>query len=341
MLVVCGHAIQQLAGLDNRTALNLCVERFIISFHMPIFMLISGYLLHRSLQRHKQESEILRQRCRMFAYPILTLAIIRFLRWQLPHTTWSSFPTVFLHTLLNTLWFFWALLIITALVCMVHKWLRDNWGGHFMLIGLTLCLPNVYPLRAYVHLLPVFLLGYALATCREIINQGTCADRGMPSIGRLKFEFRGWMLITLMVVCAVAFLCMFPHFGYDDMIYFSRYSLIDSQHLGEDVKRDLLRFGIGVSGSLLTITALHWAIWLRLLRGKSLLWLTKIGRMTFGIYVFQDLLLLVFAPAGRLLNSNYYLINATASFLLLFTLAVWLTHTATKHKWASRLFLGI
>lgn len=339
MLVVLGHAIQQLAGLDNRTALDLGIERFIISFHMPLFMLISGYLLHHSLQRH-EESDIIKHRCRMFAYPILTLAVIRFLRWHLPHTSWSSFPTTFLHTLLNTLWFFWGLLIITALVCMVHKWLKGNWWGYFILIGLTLCLPNIYPLRAYVHLLPVFLLGYAVAACRARLQQGTRTERNLPTIGRLCHAFRGWMPVTVLVVSAGAFLWMFPFFGYDDMIYFSRYSLLGSQHLGDDVKRDLLRFGIGVSGSLLMITALHLVIRFRVLKGKSLSWLTKVGRMTFGIYVFQDLLLLVFAPAAKLLNSNYYILNATVSFLLLFYLAVWLTHTARKHPLASRLFLG-
>lgn len=59
ILVVWGHALQQYSGLDNHTALNSWVERFLISFHMPLFMLISGYLFYFSLQRHT-ESEIVK-----------------------------------------------------------------------------------------------------------------------------------------------------------------------------------------------------------------------------------------------------------------------------------------
>ena len=105
ILVVWGHALQQYSGLDQYTTINLWMERFLISFHMPLFMLISGYLFYFSLQRHT-ESDIVKVRFRMFILPILTMSVIRFLRHNLKHFSLSNlwdFPL----TLPNTLWFFW------------------------------------------------------------------------------------------------------------------------------------------------------------------------------------------------------------------------------------------
>lgn len=165
VLVVLGHTIQQYAGLDNRTALDLGFERSIVSFHMPLFMLVSGYLFYFSLQRHS-ELDIVKKRIKMFAFPILTMAVIKHLRGNISHFELTSFVKDFPTSLFNSLWFFWAMIIIILFVCIVHKYFKNHWAGYLTAIVVTLSLPNVYPLRAYVHLLPVFLLGYAAASDR-------------------------------------------------------------------------------------------------------------------------------------------------------------------------------
>lgn len=165
ILVVLGHAIQQYAGLDNRSALDLGFERFIVSFHMPLFVLVSGYLFYFSLQRHS-ELDIVKKRIKMFTLPILTMAVIKHLRGNIYHFELTSFVTDFPTSLFNSLWFFWAMIIITMFVCIVHKFFKNHWAGYLAAVAVTLTLPNVYPLRAYVHLLPVFLLGYAAASDR-------------------------------------------------------------------------------------------------------------------------------------------------------------------------------
>ena len=165
VLVVLGHTIQQYAGLDNRTALDLGFERFIVSFHMPLFMLVSGYLFYFSLQRHS-ELDIVKKRIKMFAFPILTVAVIKHLRGNISHFELTSFVTDFPSSLFNSLWFFWAMIIIILFMCIVHKYFKNHWVGYLIAIVITLSLPNVYPLRAYVHLLPVFLLGFVAASDR-------------------------------------------------------------------------------------------------------------------------------------------------------------------------------
>lgn len=162
ILVVLGHAVQQCSGLDGREVLNLWIERYLISFHMPLFMLISGYLFYYSLQRHN-EVEVSRSRLSMFAWPILTMAVLHHMRGHVTHFNVISFVTDFPMSMFNSLWFFWALLVITLLVCLVHRFLNDHWLGYLTIIAFTLLLPDAYPLRAYVHLLPTFVVAYMFA----------------------------------------------------------------------------------------------------------------------------------------------------------------------------------
>lgn len=162
IFVVYGHALQQCSGLENHVALDLWVERFLISFHMPLFMLISGYLFYFSINKHT-EREIVMGRFLMMAPPIITMTVLHYLRANITHFDSDMFFADFSNTLFNTLWFFWAMLVITVLVCFVHRWLRDSWWGYMVIIGATLLLPDVYPLRAYISLLPVFVIAYLFA----------------------------------------------------------------------------------------------------------------------------------------------------------------------------------
>lgn len=134
---------------------------------------------------------------------------------------------------------------------------------------------------------------------------------------------------------------MLQGFGYDDMIYFSRYSLLGSVDLCADMARDVFRFAIGIVGSLVVLIALHLAIQTGMLRGRVLGYLKTVGSMTFGIYVFQDLLLLVLNPLAKYLNTDYYIQNSVISFTVIFAASVGLTRIAEKSKGASMLFLGM
>lgn len=125
------------------------------------------------------------------------------------------------------------------------------------------------------------------------------------------------------------------------MIYFSRYSLLGSIDILTDIKRDVFRLSIGVLGSLMILLSLHLAISLQLINRKVLVGLTHVGSMTFGIYVFQDLLLIILGPVNRhFLDGNHYIANSAISFIVIFFMAILLTKFAEKRKWASLLFLG-
>lgn len=322
ILVVWGHALQQYSGLDQHTTINLWMERFLISFHMPLFMLISGYLFYFSLQRHT-ESDIVKVMFRMFILPILTMSVIRFLRHNLKHFSLSNlwdFPL----TLPNTLWFFWAMLIITLLMCLVHRWFKDSIVGYIAILGATMLLPNVYPIRAYISLYPTFVTGYLFAKWR---------------VGYSGAKSLVWQIVLLVVLVSL-FAIMLRHFDYDDMIYFSRYSLLGATDIWQDTARDIFRFAIGLVGSLMVLLCLHICLLTKILNSHLITWLSSLGSMTFGTYVFQDLMLSLLTPFIKYLDSHYYIINAVVFFIIILTASIALTRYAKTKKYASWLFLG-
>lgn len=130
---------------------------------------------------------------------------------------------------------------------------------------------------------------------------------------------------------------MLGRFGYDDMI--SRFSLLGSTDVKMDLARDIFHFAIGLVGSLMVLQLLNLAISIRSFSKKIIACLSSIGRMTFGIYVFQDLMLLVLSPITKYLDVSHYLINAVVFFVIIFSVSIFLTRYAKEKKYMSLFFL--
>lgn len=167
LLVIFGHAVQFGSGLDIEQALNLRTERFILSFHMSLFMLVSGYLFYYSLQRHSA-TDIQKKRLLTCGIPILTVAVIHHILLHVNHmeTFISSFPA----DLFGSLWFLWAILVITAIMVVARKIGNDHWAAYIAAIATTLALPDTLNIRLYVFLLPTFCVGYVFAKTRVKIT---------------------------------------------------------------------------------------------------------------------------------------------------------------------------
>ena len=167
MLMLWGHAIQycglgQLPVFENRVFLS------IYSFHMPLFMLVSGFLFHRSCEK-RSLPELLMHRVAGLLWPILGGTVLNNLLMLLPQAILSHGEnlSVWNGALLNgwseLIWFLWSLLaasVVTGISCKIGKtpWKR----GLFLILCLPLLalFPNVnYNLLMY----PFFLTGYELA----------------------------------------------------------------------------------------------------------------------------------------------------------------------------------
>lgn len=78
VLVVMGHSIQYGNGyvyLDGENFYDNSVFKFIYSFHMPIFMLVSGYLFNNSIEKYAP-LHLFMKKMRMLIIPILLFGLL-------------------------------------------------------------------------------------------------------------------------------------------------------------------------------------------------------------------------------------------------------------------------
>lgn len=164
LLVLVGHAIQYCYGAEyliQREFLNNSLFRFIYTFHMPLFMAVSGYLLQRSLL-HRTEGEVALRRLRQLVIPILSFGVMAFaIKWAV-HPIYNLMECVkeLFHTCIGNLWFLWALLYNQLLLLFIHRMGDKIWM--YVIAGIMLYFipeSNYIPAH-YTSLYPFLVLGY-------------------------------------------------------------------------------------------------------------------------------------------------------------------------------------
>ena len=113
-----GHCIQY-CSLKDISYMNDRVFRIIYSFHMPVFMLVSGYLFYHSFQKRNME-DLLTHRLRAMLYPLVAATILNNILLQIPRLFLSKridilFGSLF-HGIDDSLWFLWTVLYSSLIV---------------------------------------------------------------------------------------------------------------------------------------------------------------------------------------------------------------------------------
>ena len=137
LLMLWGHAIQYCARTDIIVFENI-VFQFIYSFHMPLFMLLSGYLFFFSYQKRDLKT-LLAHRAQSMLQPIFFATMLNNLLMEL--------PTMILHRQgqlvdgslfegLYTLWFLWCVLSASTAVAIAGKMTNNPWLRFLLMFGL-------------------------------------------------------------------------------------------------------------------------------------------------------------------------------------------------------------
>lgn len=153
LLVVIGHQIQGSCG-NTEVFAEDPIFKFIYGFHMPLFMLISGYFFFYSTQRHT-DKEIIISRLRQCVLPIATYTIISdLIKGQFSPLSMASHFT-------GNLWFLWAVFFLScvtlALIKLPEKWQMG--GGYFVVCHHVLC-PKLQDKSSYFLYVSLFLDGF-------------------------------------------------------------------------------------------------------------------------------------------------------------------------------------
>ena len=122
-LMLWGHCIQYCAQ-DEGLYFYDTVYKAIYSFHMPAFMLISGYLFHYSFQK-RSLTELLEHRIRGMLHPIVMATIFSNILLLVPSYILSNHAEILFGSLFqgisNYFWFLWAVLYCSVIVGICAK----------------------------------------------------------------------------------------------------------------------------------------------------------------------------------------------------------------------------
>lgn len=280
LLVVLGHAIANAENLQVAPDYSsyLVVSKFLYTFHMPLFFLISGYVLFG--RRIRVSDRALRLLPPFIAWiPVYWLVNHYIHHW--PAGLWSSAWDTILHPAIG-LWFLPTLFLCSVLLVPVRHLERKGSGAVWLSLLAIFLVVNLIPvdilgLMQVKYFFPFFAAGYMVARYR-------------PGIDRLREGQVNLALLGGSVLFLLLFVLLY-HLGRIEPYEFP-FTLFDLFHTPVEY---IIRYGMAALGILFSAAVLRAAG-----SGRTRTAFAWLGLVTMDIYVSHFIMLQVTAGAGWL-----------------------------------------
>lgn len=326
-LVLWGHYIQYTSAGQFDYFQN-AVFKWIYSFHMPLFAVISGYLFYGTIQRKKMK-EIVYSRIRGLLVPILIWATIYWIFLSIRQRNiqlegWYDTCTG------HFLWFLWSILAISIYLAIVIKQIPNKIQPITIILGfLAMYLFPNPEMNLYMY--PFFVIGYYGAKYKEKLETYR------------KSKYRFFILLFFIVL-----VCFFKK---KDYIYMTGITIGNSRlTMLEQIVVDGYRYIIGLLGSISIVIIIDTMV--EKIPDKIKKWLRDCGKYSMQIYILQAFLLQIYAIDWKLLvnyvgqnilikNMWIYNFAITPIFAILTITAILvLTKRIEKNKKVSEILFG-
>lgn len=159
-LVLWGHSIQILS-YGKLDYYNNYLFKFIYSFHMPLFMLVSGYLFYFCCNR-KTLKELLKNRVIGLIIPIFSWGTIFYLFQNIINYCSKRNSSLSISGYLRSLngtWFLWSLLIISCIVAVLNRIKKKIIRNIMLTVGIIFVLIAPNP-TMNLYMYPYFVIGF-------------------------------------------------------------------------------------------------------------------------------------------------------------------------------------
>lgn len=178
--VLLGHVIQLCNGEEYASSEAFFanpVYKFIYSFHLPVFAIISGYLVGMSMERRSVEENIIRK-SKQLLLPILSLMLL----YAVLSTVFALIRgdrvevIVFLRSLasgLESFWFLWAIFLAFMAVAFVRRLSTTVWTDVLWSVVVILLIFIVdvrFFVNAHKYIISLYWAGYLLYKYRHRLN---------------------------------------------------------------------------------------------------------------------------------------------------------------------------
>lgn len=327
-LMVLGHCI--LNGSGKSTYLNQTfwadpVFKWIYTFHMPLFMLISGYFLYLSLDRSSWKVLLMR-RVSTLLIPIIVFNFYNYL-FLYSQSYDQGFYIIF-HTklfwlnLVNGFWFLWAALIWSVVILLVNRFCNDHWIVYFAILVITFFIPNLVPyyqdvggLQTYRinFMFPFIVIGY-------FAGKYSFTSMSQSISGYYQLSLSGKYIFLLITVLSSLFIALYLFYQDNYYIYVSGYNPFETLK-GNDFNDQMLinayRFFIGMIGSSV-ILLLTYIIY-NATKKYQKIWtaLAYIGMNSLGLYILQEFVISFWVRTYSEDLEPNYAINLLQTFFVL------------------------
>lgn len=312
LLVVFAHCIQCGNGAEYYENLNFfdnIIYKSIYSFHMPLLMMVSAFLLAKNINK-KTVLQIISGRVTNILLPIIAWNLIV----QLPHIISNNlfdWLITFCKSTITSFWFLWAVLFSTVATTFIYKYGKNKWYWYILATLLCFFTPDIWNSECYKFMFFCYICGF--------FYKKNIKDRNMI----LLFTFILWILLLQM-------------YDYNSYIYTTGWTLLGRTDMLICFIRDIYRVAIGVIGSamvLLTIIKLGKYI------SENVLQIFKIlGKNSMGIYIISTFMNIVLQRTTKefkpsiIMNILETLLIISGSYIIVYMLKL--------NKWSKKILLG-
>lgn len=222
LLVVFAHCIQCGNGAEYYENLNFfdnIIYKSIYSFHMPLLMMVSGFLLAKNINK-KTVLQIISGRVTNILLPIIAWNLIV----QLPHIISNNlfdWLITFCKSTITSFWFLWAVLFSTVATTFIYKYGKNKWYWYILATLLCFFTPDIWNSECYKFMFFCYICGF--------FYKKNIKDRNMI----LLFTFILWILLLQM-------------YDYNSYIYTTGWTLLGRTDMLICFIRDIYRVAIGV-----------------------------------------------------------------------------------------------
>lgn len=271
ILVVFGHNIQYGSGSDyltNELFFDNIIFKFIYSFHMPLFAIISGYLFYSTIKKYDTKI-VIKKKIWSLLVPLITCCTINILiitaNYYLEYKTLlPNFFNEFKNLLSHSLWFLPAMFLSSIIVLLIEK-IKFKYKDllYIIITIIMMILPNYLYFPLYFYMFPYFVVGY-------LYNKFNLSTK----LNKIRNNSLVMFLLVILFGVALSF------YNYDSYIYTSSLSILNDKR---QILIDLYRFIIGFLG-IIVIVYISGFIYEKC-KNKILILIEKIGKLSIGIYI--------------------------------------------------------
>lgn len=269
ILVVFAHSIQFSSGhyfFEKNLYFENSIFKIIYSFHMPLFMIISGYLFYYSVAKNNFWKNV-HNRVMKNLVPIIAWSVIPITINLLSLNAYSIYniAKAIVAGVVYNLWFLWAVLLCSIVVLLCNKFFKDSIMIYILLFIVSLFIPNILNFNLYVFMFPYFVFGYLYnKSSREI-------DKNI-----------NWKII----IFGLLFIYMLNYYNYDCYIYNTGTYILNN--FNYQIFIDIYRYLIGFVGSVFIILLV--IKFFERIPNKIRNLIAMIGERSFIIYIITDYL---------------------------------------------------